>query len=285
MWATVRFGASSSTTSLRTTRVSSRFDAWRTSAQIGAGVYLVLDAPRPDKRRIHPVVFEHRPIDGYSLEIPRDCRHGCERHALSSHGVELASETVVGLSSNTAMPPSPDSSLANPFEVETAPHQSPFAPPIAASASPIPGNEGAEAALNAPLVHDATHDEAAPSRQDLLQRAAELGPATWDNIVLPPTDPILGAKMQPRVRERRARFRKLVKVALSTCVAFCLVATAATALSSSTSAPAETSKSARKTAPATGVVPVERLEVANHTKAPSHVTAAARPVRALKKRR
>jgi hypothetical protein len=128
---------------------------------------------------------------------------------------------------------------------------------------------------------DATTEDAAPSRQDLLQRAAELGPSrmTWENIVLAPTDPILGEKMQPRVAERRARFRKLVKVALGACVAFCVVATGATALSSSspsTSSSASTS-SLTKTAPAAGVVPVEKLEQATRTKAPSHVTAAVRP--------
>ncbi|MDF2692790.1 MAG: hypothetical protein K0S65_1173 [Labilithrix sp.] len=130
---------------------------------------------------------------------------------------------------------------------------------------------------------DATQEDAAPSRQDLLQRAAELGPArlTWESIVLHSTDPILGEKMLPRVAERRARFRKIVKGALGACVAFCLVAIAASALSSTDSAPAK-STVALKTAPATRIVPVEKLEVPGLTKAPSKVTAAVRPTPAPK---
>jgi hypothetical protein len=134
------------------------------------------------------------------------------------------------------------------------------------------------------LTDDATHDDA-PSRQDLLQRAAARGlRATWDSLALPPSDPILGAKMQPRVAERRARFRKIVKVALGACVAFCLVATAATALSSNTPT-SEPRRTASKTAPARGIVPVEKLEVATRTKASSHVTAAVRPAPTPRKKR
>jgi hypothetical protein len=131
------------------------------------------------------------------------------------------------------------------------------------------------------LLEDAVGDEMAPSRQDLLARAAALGPArrTWESIILSPSDPILGAKMQPRVAERRARFRKIVKVALGTCVACCFVATAATALSSSSATGNGTRSSvsnAAKSAPAAGSTPVEKLEIVMRTKAPSHTTAAAR---------
>lgn len=131
-------------------------------------------------------------------------------------------------------------------------------------------------------VDDATHEDAAPSRQDLLQRAAELGPSrmTWENIVLSPTDPILGEKMKPRVAERRARFRRVVKVALGACVAFCLVATAATALSSN--GKTTSTVGAKKTAPAAGIVPIEKLEITPRSKAQRVVVATARP---SKKRR
>jgi hypothetical protein len=129
-------------------------------------------------------------------------------------------------------------------------------------------------------VEDATHEDAAPSRADLLQRAAELGPPrlTYENILLAPTDPILADKMQPRVAERRARFRTMVKVALGACVALCVIGTAASALSSGHPATSTASTSA-KVVPATGVVPIEKLDLPTHTKA-SHTTAAARPVAA-----
>lgn len=127
---------------------------------------------------------------------------------------------------------------------------------------------------------DATHDDAAPSRQELLLRAAELGPArmTWASIVLP-ADPILGEKMKPRVVERRARFRKIVKAAVGACAAFCLVATAATAVSAATgsSDTGATVTSSFKTAPATREVPVETLDTTPRGKAPSKVTATPRP--------
>ncbi len=134
---------------------------------------------------------------------------------------------------------------------------------------------------------DATHEDAAPSRADLLQRAALLGPSrmTWENIVLQPTDPILKDKMQPRVAERRARFRRVVKVALGVCAAFCVVATAATAVSSVRN-PSSASSTASKSAPALGSTPIEKLEQTNLTKAPARpVTAAVtRPAKLAKRR-
>jgi hypothetical protein len=154
---------------------------------------------------------------------------------------------------------------ANPFEGALAAHLDPFATPSPAATITDPDET---------LVED---DEVAPSREDLLQRAAALGNArmTWESIVLQPTDPILQDKMQPRVAERRARFRRMVKVGLGACVAFCLVATAATALSSGT--PSQTASSVAKTAPAVGVVTIEKLDLAARAKATGHVTAAARP--------
>jgi hypothetical protein len=123
------------------------------------------------------------------------------------------------------------------------------------------------------------HEEAAPSRQDLLQRAAALGPRmTWASIRIDSSDPILGAKMLPRVVERRARFRRVVKVALGACVACCMVATVASAFSSTT-APDTSSPSAARNA---STVPVETLELGERTKAPGHVVATIRPASAPK---
>jgi hypothetical protein len=128
------------------------------------------------------------------------------------------------------------------------------------------------------LDNDPTTEDVAPSREDLLARAVALGPPrpTLDNITFAATDPILGAKMQPRVAERRARFRKVVKVALGVCVACCLVATGATALSTN-EAHARTSGVGVKTAPASGATPVEKLEIVLHTKAPGSRVAARTP--------
>lgn len=126
-------------------------------------------------------------------------------------------------------------------------------------------------------VDDPTADDAAPSRLALLQRAAELGPGprlSLDNILMAPTDPILAKKREPGVIERRARFRRVVKVALGLCAGFCLVATAATALSSSK--PSE-SKSvvAHAAVPASVVSEKTTLEVAAATKKAERVHTAA----------
>lgn len=131
---------------------------------------------------------------------------------------------------------------------------------------------------------DAMHDDAAISRQELLQRAAELGPQrlTYASMLLP-TDPVLSQKMQPSVAQRRARLRTVVKVALGACVAFCLfAATRASAMSTSTE-PAPVAR----LSPASAVVPVEKLEQAQITKASRGAPAAhaAAPTTARWKRR
>ncbi len=94
--------------------------------------------------------------------------------------------------------------------------------------------------------------------------------------------------MQPRVAERRARFRTMVKVALGTCVAFCLVATAATALSSNGPSAGRASSATSlnaNNAPSTSVVPVEKLEIVSRTKAPARATAAVRTAPAPRAKR
>jgi hypothetical protein len=126
---------------------------------------------------------------------------------------------------------------------------------------------------------EATYEDIAPSREELLKRAAELGPSrmTWESIVLSPTDPILGEKMKPRVRERRARFRKIVKVALGMCVAFCVFVIGASVMSSNSAQASSSSPSPTlgKTVPAACEVPVEKLSIATNARAATgHVTAA-----------
>jgi hypothetical protein len=229
----------------------------------GTGADLVVESLAIEERAIHPAANSSSLPGAHMAEVTANSGAGCLRRNASWRGVELASETVVGL---TRSP--------NPFEVAlTVEELSPFSQP-----TPI---------IEVRTDPDATFDDSAPSRQALLQRAAALGPSrmTWESIVLP-ADPILGEKMQPRVRERRARFRKLVKVGLGACVAFCLFATAATALSSANpNESAASTASVTKTAPAIAIVPIEKLEQATRTKATSHmgvVTAAARPAPAPK---
>ena len=133
---------------------------------------------------------------------------------------------------------------------------------------------------------DATHEDVAPSRQELLERAAELGPArlTYASMLLP-TDPILNRKMQPNVAERRARLRAVVKVALGACVAFCVFA--ATRASAMPSGPSTTNEAHVTPAiPAVSVVSVEKLDQPETTKAPSHASPQhAAPVAARWKRK
>ena len=140
-------------------------------------------------------------------------------------------------------------------------------------------------------VDDPTGDDGAPSRLALLQRAAELGPgprATLHSMFMAPTDPVLAEKREPRVIERRARFRRVVKVALGLCAGFCLFATAATAFSSSRATEgASPSTVSHGTAPASVVSEKQTLEVANTTKAERSsvvATPAAAPRRTAKRR-
>lgn len=208
----------------------------------------------------------------------------CARSNVILGGVELACETAVGQSANNPFLPVTNAAHpAAPSAGATAATASPFASPAPSAGTGVISDDMQMSA------DDATYEDAAPSRQDLLQRAAALGPArmTWESIVLAPSDPILGEKMKPRVAERRARFRKIVKGAVGACAACCLVAAVASIVSSTSSSASATSTStpAVKTGPATGVVPVEKLEVVMRTKkAPNKVTAAVR-TRAPKKRR
>lgn len=112
----------------------------------------------------------------------------------------------------------------------------------------------------------ATCDLTGPTPQDLLERAASLGPRmSMDSIVLP-NDPILHAKLDPRIAERRARFRRVVKGMLGACVGMCIVALVVTAASGGETPAA----SAATTAPSVATqasTPVEKLDGTKHGKA------------------
>lgn len=106
-----------------------------------------------------------------------------------------------------------------------------------------------------------------PSTQDLLARAQRLGPArpTLESILLP-TDPILGAKLEPRIAERRMRLTRYVKATLGGCVALCVAALVATATSGEASA-APRSSSVAVATPITRAPSVEALSGSTIAKA------------------
>ncbi len=138
------------------------------------------------------------------------------------------------------------------------------------NAATIPHIVGDEPTTQVDVLRRTTSDlePPAPSRQEILQRAADQSSArmTWESVVVQP-DPVLGEKMQPHVAERRARFRKLVKAALGSCVACCLLAVIVSAVSEPSGAGHAAATGAIKTAPAVAVVPVERLEHPARSKA------------------
>ena len=63
-----------------------------------------------------------------------------------------------------------------------------------------------------------------PTTQTLLERAAALGPVrlTFESIAVP--DPVLEAKFEPRIAQRRARLTRVVKATLGACVGVCVLA-------------------------------------------------------------
>lgn len=151
---------------------------------------------------------------------------------------------------------------------------SPFAP---ASASGSVDVEIADAA-----------EEHAPSTRDLLERAARLGPPrpTFASIVLP-NDPILAEKMQPHAAQRRAKLTKVVKATLGACLAVCVAALVATALSGgeASAASSEAAEIGARTAPATRIVSIEKLDDARRAKAAkARVTTTTASTRVSKKK-
>ncbi len=115
-----------------------------------------------------------------------------------------------------------------------------------------------------------------PSAEELLERAAALGPArmTWESIVLP-ADPILHEKSTPHVAERRARLTRMVKIGLAACLGVCVLALGVSALSGDASAaPAASADAGAKTVPSKGVIPVEPLDGTRHAKAVRRVAPA-----------
>jgi hypothetical protein len=163
-------------------------------------------------------------------------------------GVELARSPLVG-NSNALLTSDPQAVDA----FVNAPTIGQLVPPVAPSSA---------ATFEATTERDVASPP--PSRRDLLERAAALGPArmTWESFVLP-NDPILKSKMLPHVAERRARFRRVVQLAVGASAACCLVALVVSVVSSGDNPVA----SSGKNAPAAAVVPIEKLDVVARTKA------------------
>lgn len=127
----------------------------------------------------------------------------------------------------------------------------------------------------------------APSTNELLERAAALGPMrmTWESIVLP-ADSILNEKQQPHVAERRARLTRLVKGAVGACLGLCVLALGVSALSGdATAVPVAAAATLGKTVASKGIVPVERLDGAKHAKAARRVTPVATTVTMVRTKR
>jgi hypothetical protein len=118
-----------------------------------------------------------------------------------------------------------------------------------------------------------------PSAEELLERAAALGPArmTWESIVLP-ADPILQEKRSAHVTERRTRLTHMVKIGLGACLGVCVLALGVSALSGDPSTTRATgaaaSESIGKTVPSKAIIPVEPFDGTRHAKAVRRVAPA-----------
>ncbi len=186
----------------------------------------------------------------------------------------LAPETVVGLPrSNLVKPQSTPVNTPAPASGVRALEVATTFPQLPAFAA-APASASIDVAVDPFEVTSAdAQPDHAPSTHDLLERAARLGPPrmTFASIVLP-SDPILAEKMTPHAAERRARFRKIVKATVGACVALCVAALAATALSGGNASAATSSEDSgiTRTAPATRVVSIEKLDEAKRGKAVQH---------------
>jgi hypothetical protein len=159
--------------------------------------------------------------------------------------------------------PSPLLAAPDPFAPAAAAAPVAPAPPPAPAPAPAPGATPA-----GPI---ATSDLTGPTPQALLERAASLGPPrmSWESIVSP--DPILDAKHEPRVAERRARFQRIVKGTLGACLGVCVLALVVTAFSGGEEPAAAASGALSASVAARAITPVEHLDGPTLGKARRHV--------------
>ncbi|MDB4947231.1 MAG: hypothetical protein JWP97_6765 [Labilithrix sp.] len=162
---------------------------------------------------------------------------------------------------------------SGPFEVALAAPPPPAAPAPPVTARPVS------------LAFVGETERSGVSKQELLARAAALGPSrmTWESIVLP--DPVLDEKRQPHVAERRERFTRMVKLGLAACLGVCVLALGVTAATGSPSASAAAAEpaSAAGTVPSKSVTPVESLGGVRHGKAPRRTTTPVSTARAKRR--
>jgi hypothetical protein len=178
----------------------------------------------------------------------------------------VKSKLCQGVESGGTSPP-----VATPFE--TANTEAAFCSPIALLG--VEDTTEREVAITDHAIEEAPargRYHSAISTHELLDRAAALGPVrtTWESIVLH-ADPILDEKRQPHVAQRRARLTRLVTFGLGACLAVCVVAIGASALSSgdgssASSASASVTSAIGKTVPSKAIVPVEALDGTKHAK-------------------
>jgi hypothetical protein len=166
----------------------------------------------------------------------------------------LHPETLVGLRRSSLVkpkhPPAPQAE-----RIEFAPTQLDMGPGVRTTVPPTPM---------------ATSDFTGPTPKDLLERAAALGPSRYTESFVLPSDPILQAKRQPEIAERRARLRRVVKGMLGVCGGVCILAIVVSVVSGGPeTASAATSSEATRSAPSKSVVTVQKMDAGVRGKAPA----------------
>lgn len=144
-----------------------------------------------------------------------------------------------------------------------------------------------------------TTADGGPTPAALLERAAQLGPPlTWESFAVQP-DPVVRAKMEAPVVERRAKLRRVVKATVGGCAAVCVIAAVVTAVADAHADSPRIAASARTSldrtataspgAPSGRVVDVEKLDDTKRSKASKGAKldppAPRAPARALKVKR
>jgi hypothetical protein len=205
-------------------------------------------------------------------------------------GLNLARETVVGLPRTNLVKSLPPSQPAPPAAF--APTPNPFEAAVTGARDAFRTNaDSIEVEVESQRAPETQRDvmpafatsepvrgpyASSPSANELLERAAAMGPArmTWESIVLV-ADPVLDEKRQPHVAERRERLTRVVKMTLGACVAVCALALGVSALSGDASPKAvAVTASIGKTVASKGIVPVEPLDGTKHGKAVHRVVPA-----------
>lgn len=105
------------------------------------------------------------------------------------------------------------------------------------------------------------------SKDDLLERAAALGPIRTSWETYSSEDPILSEKMKEHVALRRARFQKIVKGTLGACVGICAIALVVTLVSGGEGSANAATASGARTAQTVVEPSIEKLEIVKRGRA------------------